>query len=122
MPQVVFTEPEVASVGLTEAEARDAGHEVVVTRVPTSSAAGTSLLRDHVAGESQLVVDAHTRLLLGATFVGPGAGEMRPRRDRGDRRRRAGARAAPRRAVVPHRRGALAPAARGAAAGASQPA
>src|SRR5688572_22251247 len=76
VPQVVFTEPEVASVGLTEAQARDAGHEVVVTRVPTSSAAGTGLLRDHVAGDAQLVVDADTRLLLGATFVGPGAGEM----------------------------------------------
>jgi dihydrolipoamide dehydrogenase len=76
VPQVVFTEPKVASVGLTEAQARDAGHEVVVTRVPTSSAAGTGLLRDHVAGDAQLVVDAHTRLLLGATFVGPEAGEM----------------------------------------------
>jgi pyruvate/2-oxoglutarate dehydrogenase complex dihydrolipoamide dehydrogenase (E3) component len=76
VPQVVFTEPEVASVGLTEAQARDAGHEVVVTRVPTSSASGTSLLRDHVAGDAQLVVDAHTRLLLGATFVGPESGEM----------------------------------------------
>ncbi|NPC41856.1 NAD(P)/FAD-dependent oxidoreductase [Nocardioides sp. zg-1230] len=76
VPQVVFTEPEVASVGLTEAQARDAGHEVVVTRVPTSSAAGTGLLRDHVAGDAQLVIDADTRLLLGATFVGPEAGEM----------------------------------------------
>ncbi|WP_416955035.1 dihydrolipoyl dehydrogenase family protein [Nocardioides sp. T5] len=76
VPQVVFTEPEVASVGLTEAQARDSGHEVVVTRVPTSSASGTALLRDHVAGDAQLVVDAHTRLLLGATFVGPESGEM----------------------------------------------
>lgn len=76
VPQVVFTEPEVASVGLTEAEARDAGHEVVVTRVPTSSAAGTGLLRDRVVGDTQLVVDAESRLLLGATFVGPAAGEL----------------------------------------------
>ena len=76
VPQVVFTEPEVASVGLTEAQARDAGHEVVVTRVPTSSAAGTGLLRDQVAGDAQLVVDAGSRLLLGATFVGPAAGEL----------------------------------------------
>lgn len=76
VPQVVFTEPEVASVGLTEAEARDAGHDVVVTRVPTSSASGTALLRDHVAGESQLVVDAGSHLLLGATFVGPQGGEL----------------------------------------------
>ncbi len=76
VPQVVFSDPEVASVGMTEAQARDSGHDVVVTRVPTSSAAGTALLRDHVAGESQLVVDAGSRLLLGATFVGPEAGEL----------------------------------------------
>lgn len=76
VPQVVFTDPEVASVGLTEARARRAGHDVVLSRVPTSSAAGTALLRDHVAGHSQLVVDADSRLLLGATFVGPDAGEL----------------------------------------------
>lgn len=76
VPQVVFSDPEVASVGMTEAEARDRGHDVVITRVATSSAAGVGLLRDHVAGESQLVVDAGSRLLLGATFVGPEAGEL----------------------------------------------
>ena len=76
VPQVVFSDPEVASVGLTEAEAREAGHDVVVSRVATASAAGTGLLRDHVAGQSQLVVDAGSRLLLGATFVGPEVGEL----------------------------------------------
>ena len=76
VPQVVFTEPEVASVAMTEAEAREAGHDVVVAQVPTGSAAGTALLRDHVAGEAKLVVDARTHLLLGATFVGPEAGEL----------------------------------------------
>ncbi|RYB89235.1 NAD(P)/FAD-dependent oxidoreductase [Nocardioides glacieisoli] len=76
VPQVVFSDPEVASVGMTEAEARDAGHDVVVSRVPTSSAAGTGLLRDTVVGDSQIVVDASTHLLLGATFVGVEAGEL----------------------------------------------
>ncbi len=76
VPQVVFSDPEVASVGLTEAEARDDGHDVVVSRVPSSSASGTGLLRDHVEGQSQLVVDARTRLLLGATFVGPEVAEL----------------------------------------------
>ena len=76
VPQVVFTEPEVASVGMTEAAAREAGHDVVVSRVPTSSAAGTGLLRDQVVGDAQLVVDARSRLLLGATFVGVQAGEL----------------------------------------------
>ncbi len=76
VPQVVFTEPEVAAVGMTEAEARHAGHDVVVSKVPTSSAAGTGLLRDHVVGDAQIVVDAQSRLLLGATFVGVEAGEL----------------------------------------------
>ncbi len=76
VPQVVFSDPEVASVGMTEAEAREAGHDVVVSRVPTSSAAGTVLLRDTVVGDSQIVVDATSRLLLGATFVGVEAGEL----------------------------------------------
>lgn len=76
VPQVVFSDPEVASVGMTEAEAREAGRDVVTSRVPTSSAAGTGLLRDHVAGESQLVVDRESRLLLGATFVGPEVAEL----------------------------------------------
>ncbi|NYE36255.1 dihydrolipoamide dehydrogenase [Nocardioides cavernae] len=76
VPQVVFSDPEVASVGLTEAEAREAGHDVVTSRVPTSSAAGTGLLRDHIAGESQLVVDRESRLVLGATFVGPEVAEL----------------------------------------------
>ncbi|MBD3947294.1 dihydrolipoyl dehydrogenase family protein [Nocardioides ganghwensis] len=76
VPQVVFTDPEVASVGMTEAAAREAGHDVVVSRVATSSASGTALLRDHVVGDSQLVVDARSRLLIGATFVGVEAGEL----------------------------------------------
>ena len=76
VPQVVFSDPEVASVGMTEAEAREAGHDVVTLRVPTSAAAGVGLLRDHVAGESQIVVDRQSRLLLGATFVGPEVGEL----------------------------------------------
>lgn len=76
VPQVIFTDPEVAAVGMTEAEARRAGHDVVTSRVPTSSASGVSLQRDHVAGESQLVVDRDSRLLLGATFVGPEVAEL----------------------------------------------
>lgn len=76
VPQVVFTDPEVASVGLTEAQARAAGHDVVTTRVPTASASGAALLRDHVSGHSQLVIDADSRLLLGATFVGPEVSEL----------------------------------------------
>lgn len=76
VPQVVFTDPQVARVGLTERAAREAGHEVVTAQVPFTGAAGTALLRDDAAGTAQIVVDAATRTLLGATLVGPEAGEL----------------------------------------------
>ncbi len=76
VPQVVFTDPQVASVGMTEQQARDAGIEVVTAQVPISSASGVSLLRDTVEGNAQLVVDADRRVLVGATFVGPEVAEL----------------------------------------------
>ncbi|EYT49392.1 dihydrolipoyl dehydrogenase family protein [Brachybacterium muris] len=76
VPQVVFTDPQVASVGLTEQEAREKGRDVTVAEVPFGSAAGSALLRDDVVGTAKLVVDADSRTLLGATFVGPDAGEQ----------------------------------------------
>ena len=76
VPQVVFTDPQVAAVGLTEEEAREQGHEVAVAQVPWSSVAGTGLLQDDAEGGAKLVVDARTHLLLGATFVGPQAAEL----------------------------------------------
>ncbi|MDN5901247.1 MAG: NAD(P)/FAD-dependent oxidoreductase, partial [Brachybacterium sp.] len=76
VPQVVFTDPQVTSVGLTESAAREAGHEVVTARVPFGGAAGSSLLRDDVTGTAQLVVDRSAKTLVGATFVGPDASEL----------------------------------------------
>jgi dihydrolipoamide dehydrogenase len=76
VPQVIFTDPQVATVGLTEAEARAAHIDVEVSRVPWSAAAGAGLLRDDVEGGAQLVVDRARHLVVGATFVGPEAGEL----------------------------------------------
>ena len=76
VPQVVFTDPQVAAVGLTEAVAREAGHRVVTAQVPFGGAAGSALLRDDVTGTAQIVVDLETRTLVGATFVGPEASEL----------------------------------------------
>ncbi|MGO1167590.1 MAG: dihydrolipoyl dehydrogenase family protein [Janibacter sp.] len=76
VPQVVFTDPQVASVGLTEAVAREAGHDVVTASVPLTEIGGASLLRDDVAGRAMLVVDQGTGLVLGTTFVGPEVGEL----------------------------------------------
>ncbi|MFC9434701.1 dihydrolipoyl dehydrogenase family protein [Nocardia sp. NPDC057030] len=75
VPQVVYTAPEVASVGLTEAAARDAGHAVETVELDIS-VAGSALARNDFAGRAKLVIDTATDTLLGATFVGPEAGEQ----------------------------------------------
>ena len=76
VPQVVFSDPQVTSAGLTEEAAREAGHDVVTAQVPFGGSAGSALLRDDVTGTAQLVVDRTTRTLVGATFVGPEASEL----------------------------------------------
>ena len=76
VPQVVFTDPQVAAVGCTEAQARESGLDVVVAQVPYGSAAGSALLRDDVDGTAQLVVDRGAGIVVGATFVGPEAAEL----------------------------------------------
>ncbi|HQY34545.1 NAD(P)/FAD-dependent oxidoreductase [Actinotalea sp.] len=76
VPQVVFTRPEVAWVGLTEAAALVAGHPVRTVQVALRSAAGAALAGDDVDGTVQLVVDTEREVLLGATFVGPEVAEM----------------------------------------------
>ncbi|MBO1751671.1 NAD(P)/FAD-dependent oxidoreductase [Actinotalea sp. BY-33] len=76
LTQVVFTRPEVASVGLTEAAAVEAGHAVRRVEVPFSSVAGAALARDEVEGRAILVVDTEREVLLGATFVGPEVAEL----------------------------------------------
>ena len=76
VPQVVFTDPQVAAVGPTAEAARTAGHRVRIAEVPIDSAAGASLLRDDAAGFARLVIDADTDTVLGATFVGPDVAEL----------------------------------------------
>lgn len=76
VPQVVFTDPEVGSVGLTEQKARDAGLNVRAVDYPMGDVAGASLYADGYKGHARLVVDEDRHVLVGATFVGPGAGEL----------------------------------------------
>lgn len=75
-PQVVFTDPQVASVGLTEEAANDAGYDVVTGEADFADVAGAGLLRDDVVGKGKIVVDKATGCLLGATLMGPETGEM----------------------------------------------
>jgi dihydrolipoamide dehydrogenase len=76
VPQVTFTDPQVASVGLTEAEARDSGASVRCVEYDLAALAGTSLQRDGYHGRAKLVVDTAGETLLGATFVGPEVGDL----------------------------------------------
>ena len=76
VPQVTFTDPEVASVGLTEAAARKAGYDIRVVDYELGWIAGASALADHYEGHARAVIDAEHEVLIGVTFVGPDVSEM----------------------------------------------
>ncbi|MEU4659011.1 NAD(P)/FAD-dependent oxidoreductase [Streptomyces sp. NPDC023723] len=76
VPQVVFTDPEAASVGLTLAEAEQAGHRVRAVDVDLATVAGAGLYADGYRGRARMVVDLEDEIVRGVTFVGPGVGEM----------------------------------------------
>lgn len=76
VPQVVFTDPEAASVGLSLAEAERAGHRVRAVDVDLSSVAGAGLYADGYKGRARMVVDLEEEIVRGVTFVGPGVGEL----------------------------------------------
>jgi pyruvate/2-oxoglutarate dehydrogenase complex dihydrolipoamide dehydrogenase (E3) component len=75
VPQVVFTDPEVASAGRTEAQARAAGLDVRVVDLPIA-VTGSSLLADGYDGAVRMVVDTERGVLVGMTFVGQDVAEM----------------------------------------------
>jgi pyruvate/2-oxoglutarate dehydrogenase complex dihydrolipoamide dehydrogenase (E3) component len=76
VPSVVFTDPQLATVGLTEREAREQGIDVRVVHYPTGDVSGAKVHGLEIAGTSQMVVDESRRVIVGATFTGPGVGEM----------------------------------------------
>ncbi|MFD4661788.1 dihydrolipoyl dehydrogenase family protein [Streptomyces halstedii] len=76
VPQVVFTDPEAASVGLTLAEAEEAGHRVRAVDYDLASVAGSGLFAQGYRGRARMVVDLDREILRGVTFVGPGIGEL----------------------------------------------
>ena len=73
---MVFTTPQVASVGRTAAEAREAGLPHRVVEYPIGSVAGASLFADGYTGTAIAVVDTEREVLLGVTFIGPGVAEL----------------------------------------------
>jgi dihydrolipoamide dehydrogenase len=75
MPAVVFTDPEVAWCGLTEAEAKARGIPVQVSKFPWA-ASGRALSYDRPEGLTKLIIEPETERLLGIGVVGHGAGEL----------------------------------------------
>ena len=75
-PRVVFTDPQVAAVGLTEKQAREKGLNIRTISYPFGASGGAAALGDGVGGNCQIIIDEDRRVLVGATFVGPDAGEM----------------------------------------------
>ncbi|MGN6272245.1 MAG: dihydrolipoyl dehydrogenase family protein [Protaetiibacter sp.] len=76
VPQVTFTDPEVASVGVTAAAAEEAGLRIRVLDYDLSWVAGATVYADDYRGQARAVVDLDRGVLVGATFVGPDVGEM----------------------------------------------
>jgi pyruvate/2-oxoglutarate dehydrogenase complex dihydrolipoamide dehydrogenase (E3) component len=76
VPQVAFSDPQVASVGLTEAAARSRGIDVETVEYDLGNVAGASLHRDGYKGRAGLVIDRTSDVLVGATFVGPDVAEL----------------------------------------------
>ncbi len=75
VPQVVFTDPEVAAVGLSAAQASDAGIAVRTVEIDIA-VAGSSLHADGYDGRAVMVVDTSREVLVGVTFVGQDVSEM----------------------------------------------
>jgi dihydrolipoamide dehydrogenase len=69
-PRVTFTDPQVAAVGKTLAEAEEAGIDARAVDVPTDGTAGASFYGKGTGGTSRLVVDRGREAIVGATFTG----------------------------------------------------
>jgi pyruvate/2-oxoglutarate dehydrogenase complex dihydrolipoamide dehydrogenase (E3) component len=76
VPQVVFTDPEAAAVGLTEAQAEDAGLRVRAVEYDMSHISGTKIVADGYQGHAKMIVDEDRRVVVGATLVGQDVGEL----------------------------------------------
>jgi dihydrolipoamide dehydrogenase len=75
IPRVVFSDPEIAAVGLTAGQARERGIDVVEGRADLAKVARTETFGEGLGGEIGVIADRDDRVLVGAWAVGPLAGE-----------------------------------------------
>ncbi|MFF7953361.1 dihydrolipoyl dehydrogenase family protein [Streptomyces griseorubiginosus] len=76
VPGVVFTDPEIASVGLTLREAERTGRDVEVVDYDIGRLAGAVQYRPGYRGRARILIDRDRQVVVGATFVGPGVAEL----------------------------------------------
>jgi dihydrolipoamide dehydrogenase len=77
MPRATYCQPQVASMGLTEAQAREQGHEIKVGKFPFQ-ANGKALGLGDYTGWVKLITDARYGEILGAHLIGPDVSELLP--------------------------------------------
>ena len=77
IPNVMFTEPEIAWTGLTENEAKQQGREVEVAKFPWA-ASGRAVTLGRNQGLTKLIIDPENDRILGAAFIGKEAGSLVP--------------------------------------------
>lgn len=75
LPAAIFCDPEIATVGLTEAQAIEQGYDVKIGKFPFA-ASGRALSMNHSEGMVKMVADAKTDLLLGVHMIGPDVSEL----------------------------------------------
>ena len=75
LPAAIFTDPEVAVVGLSEEEARKQGYEPITGKF-AFAALGRAIAIDHTEGFVKVIADKESKLLLGATIVGAEASDL----------------------------------------------
>ena len=76
IPYAVFATPELARIGLSEGEAREAGLDVRIAKVPTAAIPRAKTMRYAGEGFWKAIVDANTHQILGATLIGPNVSEV----------------------------------------------
>jgi dihydrolipoamide dehydrogenase len=76
VPQVIFSNPEVAAVGLTEAEAKARGMNVRSVDYDIGEVAGAALHADGYTGHARMVIDQARGVMVGMTLIGPSVGEL----------------------------------------------
>jgi len=75
IPGVIFTDPEIATAGLTESQAKENGYDPIVGKFPFT-ALGRAVLGGETEGFSKIVADKTSNLVLGVHIVGPEASDL----------------------------------------------